>query len=56
MLRLSDWMPMRTGVRVSCRAKKPGASTLTMLKPINPIEYAISASVDMCTSCSSNLP
>ena len=30
--------PIRTGVRVSCRAKKPGASTFTRLKPIRPLE------------------
>jgi hypothetical protein len=52
----SDWMPIRTGVRVSCRAKYPGASTLTRLKPRSPSEYAISASFDMYTSCSSKRP
>ena len=28
--------PIRTGVRVSWRAKKPGASTFTMLKASSP--------------------
>ena len=28
--------PTRTGVRASCRAKKPGASTLTRMKPSSP--------------------
>ena len=52
MLAIMQMIAIRTGVFKSCRAKKPGASTLISMNARTPSEYASSALAD-CTTASS---
>jgi len=55
MLTPSERMPMRTGVRVSCRAKVAGGEDLHHAERQQRDAYAVSASEDIRTSCSVEL-